>query len=207
MRGKGVCRLNHLVSKRLTPDQVEEIRSRLGQRAADAPFTAVEAAIYTGRSTRTLKRAIDAGIGPRREKNPDATGLGATNRHTRYRKADLDQWRERLVSFATDFHQFDDLALDAPWLVDGEVILGHLMDLEDIETALETLSADAVIFLRLDEALQRTWASADRRRHFQVAFEAICQKTICAADAAAQRDAMEETTGPALGGSRGPLRP
>lgn len=54
-------------------------------RHPDSEMTASEAAIYTGRSTRTLKRAIDAGVGPRREKNPDISGLGATNRHTRYR--------------------------------------------------------------------------------------------------------------------------
>ena len=78
-------------------DQLEETRGRLAQRPPDAAFTAAEAALYTGRSIRTLKRAIDAGVGPRREKNPDVTGKRATNRHTRYRKADLDAWRESLI--------------------------------------------------------------------------------------------------------------
>lgn len=192
---------------RLTTHQLEEVRARLSQRPPDAAFTAAEAAIYTGRSTRTLKRAIDAGLGPRREKNPDISGLGATNRHTRYRKTDLDAWRESLVAFATSFRDFDDLAVDAPWIVEGDRITGHLLDSVDIEAMLEVLAADSVIFLRLDEALRRAWASADRRRLYQETFEAVCRKTTCVADAAAQHDAMDEETGPALGGSKGPLRP
>lgn len=112
-----------------------------------------------------------------------------------------------MIAFATDFRNFDDLAVDAPWVVEGERLAGHLLDLADIEAVLKALSADAVVFLRLDEALRRAWASADRRRLYQETFEAVCQKTICVADAAAQRDALEEGTGPALGGSRGPLRP
>ncbi len=171
--------------RKLTSDQIELVRKRLHDRHPDSEMTVSEAAIYTGRSTRTLKRAIDAGIGPRREKNPDATGLGATNRHTRYRKADLGAWRESLVVFATDFRDFDDLAADAPWVVEGERLAGHLLDLADIEAVLEVLSADAVVFLRLDEALRRVRVSADRRRTYQEAFEAICLDAVrVAADAA-----------------------
>lgn len=195
------------MSERITPDQVEELRSRLAQRPPDAAFTAAEAAIYTGRSTRTLKRAIDAGMGPRREKNPDVTGLGATNRHTRYRKADLDAWRESLVAFATGFRDFDDLAADAPWVTEGDRITGHLLDLADVETVLQALGADTVVFLRLDEALRRVWAPTEARQRYQKAFEAICQEAMRTAVDAAQLNAMEDATGPALGGSRGPLRP
>lgn len=192
---------------RLTTDDLEQVRTRLAQRPPDAAFTAAEAAIYTGRSTRTLKRAIDAGVGPRREKNPDISGLGATNRHTSYRKADLDAWRESLVAFATGFTDFDDLAADAPWVVEGGKVVGHLLDLADIEAVLQALGADAVVFLRLDEALQRAWLAAGTRKAYQEAFEVICQEAIRAAADAGQTDAMEEATGPALGEGRVPFRP
>lgn len=192
---------------KLTGSDLDQVRTRLAHRHPDAAFTAAEAAIYTGRSTRTLKRAIDAGVGPRREKNPDVSGLGATNRHTRYRKADLDAWRESLVAFATDFQSFDDLATDAPWAVDGDRILGHLLDLANIEAVIKAMAADAMIFLRLDEALRRAWVEADRRRPYQEIFEAICREEMRTAADAMQRDAMEQETGPALGAGRRPLRP
>lgn len=194
--------LTQAISKRLSADQIEDVRARLAQRPPDAPFTAAEAAIYTGRSTRTLKRAIDAGVGPKREKNPDVSGLGATNRHTRYRKADLDAWREGLVGFATDFHGFLDLTLDAPWVIEGDCVSGHLLDSADVEAVLEVLAANTVVFLRLDEALLKPWASAKLRLPYQEAFTAICRSATLAADSAAQRDALEEGTMPAEGGSR-----
>lgn len=191
----------------LSVEELERARLLLGQRPPDAVFTAAEAAIYTGRSTRTLKRAIDAGVGPKREKNPDASGLGATNRHTRYRKVDLDQWRESLVAYVTDFRDFDDLAVDAPWVMEEDKLVGHLLQLADVEAMLVALGSESVIFLRLDEALRRAWASADRRRHYQNAFEAICREAMRTAAEAAQQDDMEEETGPAPGGSKGPVRP
>lgn len=58
----------------LTIEDLEQVRNRLAQRQPDAPFTAAEAAIYTGRSTRTLKRAIDAGVGPRQRRTPTSQG-------------------------------------------------------------------------------------------------------------------------------------
>lgn len=191
---------------RLSAAELEQVRARLAQRPPDAAFTAAEAAIYTGRSTRTLKRAIDAGVGPKREKNPDVTGLGATNRHTRYRKAHLDAWRESLVAFATTFREFDDLAADAPWVIGGDKITGHLLDLSDVEAVLQVLGADAVIFLRLDEALARAWAETGMRGGYQEAFERVCRQAMRAAADAAQRDAMEQDTGPALGEGGGSLR-
>lgn len=191
----------------LTLDQLEEVRARLAQRPPDAAFTAAEAAIYTGRSTRTLKRAIDAGVGPRREKNPDVSGLGATNRHTRYRKADLDAWRESLAAFATSFRNFGDLTLDAPWQLKGDRLIGHLMDSADAEAVLQLLSDDAVIFLRIDEALQCDWASQEQRMPYQALFEALCLDAVRKAQAVGEQRAMEQTTEPARGSSRAPLRP
>lgn len=193
--------------KRLSLGQLEEVRTRLAQRPPNAPFTAAEAALYTGRSTRTLKRAIDAGVGPRREKNPDVSGRGATNRHTRYRKADLDTWRESLLGFATDFRKFDDLTVDAPWVVDGDRIIGHLLDLPDVEAVLKVMGEDEVIFLRLDEALLQGWSSVDLRRIYQEEFEAICGQMVRATDAALQRDLMESDTGQLPEKSSPPARP
>lgn len=191
---------------RLGVEQLEEARARLAQRSPDAAFTAAEAAIYTGRSTRTLKRAIDAGVGPRREKNPDVSGLGATNRHTRYRKADLDAWRESLVAFATAFRDFDALAMDAPWVVEGDRIVGHLLDLEGIGALLQALEVDAIVFLRLDEALGREWGSSQARQRYLEMFRAICRTAIKAAEASAQTEEIEISTGAATGEPRDPMR-
>jgi hypothetical protein len=191
----------------LSHEQLEELRARLGRRTPDAELNAVEAAIYTGRSTRTLKRAIDAGVGPRREKNPDSSGQGATNRHTHYRKADLDAWREGLVAFACDYGTFDDLAADAPWVERGGLLVGHLLDLKDINDALEALATNEVIFLRLDEALRRAWVARQLRSIYQEGFASISQATTQELEDAAQQDALEADTGPAAGGSRRPTRP
>lgn len=192
---------------RLGLEQLEEVRARLAQRPPDAAFTAAEAAIYTGRSTRTLKRAIDAGVGPRREKNPDVSGLGATNRHTRYRKADLDAWRESLVAFAIGFRDFGDLTLDAPWVIDGEAIVCHLLDLDDIDNVLEALGSDKVVFLKLHQALWQVWTNAVLRRNYREAFERLCQTAMGMALDAEQRDALEKATAAALGDPSEPMRP
>jgi len=174
---------------------IEELRQRLAQRAADAAFTSAEAAIYTGRSIRTLKRAIDAGVGPKREKNPDVSGLAATNRHTRYRKSDLDAWRESLVSFATDFRSFNDLVADAPWVMDGDRVVGHLLDLDSIEALLEALRDEAVQFLRLEEALALRWQNVELRKRYQAVLSDICFQAIATTKAAIERDAIEDTIG------------
>ena len=191
----------------ITQDQLDEIRARLAQRPPNDPFTSAEAAIYTGRSTRTLKRAIDAGVGPKREKNPDVSGLAATNRHTRYRKAELDAWRDSLVSFATGFRDFDDLAMDAPWVIDHGQIAGHLLDQKDMEAVLRVLAADAVVFLQLDEALGQAWTLTERRQVYQEVFQTICERAVEAATVAGQRAAMQGNTEPAQGESGGPVRP
>lgn len=188
-------------------EQLEEARTRLAQRPPDAVFTAAEAAIYTERSTRTLKRAIDAGMGPPREKNPDISGLGATNRHTRYRKAGLDAWRESLVVFATSFRDFGGLSMDAPWVVEGDRVVGHLLDLASIEAVLHALGEDAVVFLRLDEVLRKKWASLELRGRYQEIFRGACLEEIRELADAGQQEVMERETGPAIGESRGPLRP
>ena len=195
------------INRRLTGDQLEEVRARLSKRAPDAVMTAAEAAIYTGRSIRTLKRAIDAGVGPRREKNPDVSGRGATNRHTRYRKSDLDAWREGLIAFAVDFRDFDDLAMEAPWVADGDRLARHLLDLDGIDAVLEALAAEVVTFLRLDEALTWSWVSGYCRQPYQQAFETICGVAVRAAADAAQRDALEAETGQASAKGRKPIRP
>lgn len=181
----------------LGTEALEQVRAQLAARPADAVFTAAEAAIYTGRSTRTLKRAIDAGVGPRREKNPDISGLGATNRHTRYRKGDLDAWRAGLVGFATGFHGFDELAMDAPWVQEAHRVAGHLLDLTSIEAMLEALANDAVAFLRLDEALGERWASPALRVHYAAQFRQILADTLAGMDAAGERDALDAMTAPA----------
>jgi hypothetical protein len=200
-------RLTQSGYKRLTVDQLDEIRVRLARRPPDAQLNAVEAAIYTGRSTRTLKRAIDAGVGPQREKNPDVSGLGSTNRHTHYRKSDLDHWREGLMTFDGAFRTFEDLLADEPWLIEDGVIAGHLLDLGEIDAAIASLDQELVIFLRLDEALQRPWATRELRQTYQKLFLEIVRGAADAATAAAELDAFEADTGKAAGKSKPPSRP
>lgn len=178
----------------LNSEDLEEVRVRLAQRPADAVFTAAEAAIYTGRSTRTLKRAIDAGVGPKREKNPDVSGLGATNRHTRYRKGDLDAWREGLMGFATSFNTFADLALDAPWLTSEQGIAGHLLDIDSVEAVVDVLADDRVVFLRLDEVLEEVWSDQSLRRTYLVQFLTCVESVVARLNAIEARNSLDAQT-------------
>lgn len=184
-------RLTQVAQKRLSAEQLAEVRRRLEERPEDADFNAVEAAIYVGRSTKTLKRAIDAGVGPARAKNPDASGLYATNRHTRYRKGDLDAWRSSLISFAVAFKRFDDLTLDAPWIVTNEgKIRGHILDSESIDAVLRALSDEAVVFAPLTEALREAWANMAARRAYEAAFGELVEQERAAIKAAGDRDEL-----------------
>lgn len=184
-------RLTQIAQKRLTADQLAEVRRRLEERPEDADFNAVEAAIYVGRSTKTLKRAIDAGVGPARAKNPDASGLYATNRHTRYRKGDLDAWRSSLISFAVAFKRFDDLTLDAPWIVTSEgKIRGHILDAESIDAVLRALSDEAVVFAPINEALREAWANMPARRVYEGVVDDLWALERAAIKAAGERDEL-----------------
>lgn len=189
-------RLTQVAQKRLTAEQLAEVRRRLEDRPENADFNAVEAAIYVGRSTKTLKRAIDAGVGPARAKNPDASGLYATNRHTRYRKGDLDAWRSSLISFAVAFKRFDDLTLDAPWIVTNEgKIRGHILDAESIDVVLRTLSDEAVVFAPLNEALREAWANLAARMAYEAVFDELVGHERAAIRAARERDALHSEFG------------
>lgn len=189
-------RLTQVAQKRLTADQLAEVRRRLEERPEDADFNAVEAAIYVGRSTKTLKRAIDAGVGPARAKNPDATGLHATNRHTRYRKGDLDAWRSSLISFVIAFKRFDDLTLDAPWIVTNEgKIRGHILDAESIDAVLRALSDEAVVFAPINEVLREAWANLAARMAYEAIFDELVGYERAAIKAARERDALHSEFG------------
>jgi hypothetical protein len=118
------------------------------------------------------------------------------------RRVDLDQWREGLVCFATVFWDFDEPAADAPCLVENDRILGHLMDLEDIEAVLRALGADNVVFLRLDEALRLSWVGAALRASYQEVFERICLQALSDA-AAAERSDASRAEGASDGENRG----
>ncbi|WP_313244652.1 hypothetical protein [Stenotrophomonas rhizophila] len=184
-------RLTQVAQKRLTAEQLAEVRRRLEDRPENADFNAVEAAIYVGRSTKTLKRAIDAGVGPARAKNPDASGLFATNRHTRYRKGDLDAWRSSLISFAVAFKRFDDLTLDAPWIVTNEGKLwGHILDAESVDAVLRALSEEAVVFAPLNEALREAWSNMPARRAYEAVFNDLVEHARVAIKAAGERDEL-----------------
>ncbi|QHB70620.1 hypothetical protein [Stenotrophomonas sp. 364] len=184
-------RLTQVAQKRLTADQLAEVRRRLEERPENADFNAVEAAIYVGRSTKTLKRAIDAGVGPARAKNPDASGLYATNRHTRYRKGDLDAWRSSLIGFAVEFKRFDDLTSDAPWIVTSEgKIWGHLWDAESVDDVLRALSEEAVVLVPLHEALREAWSNMPARRAYEAVFDDLVEHECAAIKAAGQRDEL-----------------
>ena len=190
-------RLTQGAAKRLTAEQVEVIRRRLHDRRPTDELTAAEAAIYCGQSIRTIKRAIDADKGPHRLKNPDSTGSGAVNRHTRYIKSELDAWRASLRSFDAitgRFNAFDDLVREEPWVMVGGAVAGHLFDLCDIEDALRVLASGDVDFLRLDEALDGPWTDAQTRKLYWAAFTQSIEAKADAIRAAADRDELARLT-------------
>ncbi|KGM52275.1 hypothetical protein N792_03960 [Lysobacter concretionis Ko07 = DSM 16239] len=180
--------------ERLTSEQLEVVRRRLHQREADDDFNSVEAAIYTGVSVRTIKRAIDAGKGPERGKTPNTTGSNAVNQHTRYRKVDLDAWRANNRSFDTftgAFNAFDDLVVDEPWIMAGNRVVGHLFDVGDIDDLMAILASGEVEFLRLDEALRERWIDISLRSSYRAKLASIMETTLADVQSAADRDALD----------------
>jgi len=187
-------RLTKAAVRDMNSHQIEEIRARLSRRGADADFNAAEAAIYLGRSERTLKRAIDAGVGPKREKNPDATGKGAVNRHTHYPKHELDRWRVGLYGFASNFPSsfgdFESLTEDQPWVVADSRVFCHLMDAGDIDEIMEILAEGQVEFYRLEEALLERWAALSLRKIYQDQFNTVIERSVDAIVSAEQKDTL-----------------
>lgn len=72
-------------------------------------------------------------------------------------------------------------------MVEGERVVGRLLDLESVEVMLQALADDAIVFLRLNEALRRSWVSLDTRRIYQKAFETICREAMREVAGAGQR--------------------
>lgn len=195
-------RLTQEAYKRLGSGQLEDIRRRLHDRSPEDDLTAIEAAIYCGLSTRTIKRAIDAGIGPDRQKNPDVTGSGAVNRHTKFRKAELDAWKKSCTtfeSFSGKFSGFEDLANDEPWVMDGSKVAGHLMDVGDIDDVMAVLKSGEVEFFRIDEALRARWVSFPMRKLYAKEFRAAVERAQAEIQSAGERDVLESETGATSG--------
>ena len=191
-------RLTRTSASALSSQHIEEVRARLSRRPADALFNAVEAAIYLGRSVRTLKRAIDAGLGPTRQKNPDVSGKGAVNRHTHYRKSDLDQWAATLYGFGSVFSgrfpDFDALTHDQPWVVGEGRMFCHLLDAGDVDQVMELLQEGMVEFLRLEEALLEPWAMVELRRIYQEQFTAVLERSLDSVLSAEEKDVLLRET-------------
>jgi len=172
-------RLTAAAAKRLSAEDRNRIRDELSKAPPDRVFNATEMSIYVDRSIRTIKRAIDAGVGPNRQKNPstNAQPWKNTNQHTKFRKGDLDIWMSRITSFESAwtgaFRAFDDVVRDEPWIVIEGTVHGHLLDAGDIALALDVLEEELVEFLRIDEALARRWVAGSARRPYQDAFLSI----------------------------------
>lgn len=183
--------------KRLGTAQLEEIRRRLHDRHPDDELTSIEAAIYCGVSVRTIKRAIDAGKGPDRRKNVDATGNHAVNRHVRFPKRGLDAWKKSMAAFETisgQFNSFDDLVIDEPWVMDGDKIDGHLFDVGDIDAVMTMLAEGDIEFYRLDEALRQRWSSISLRKIYEVQFRKVVEFTQDEIEIASARDVQDVET-------------
>lgn len=204
------ARLTKAAAADMDAMQLEHVRELLARRSPDVDFSAVEAAIYTGRSERTIKRAIDAGVGPRRQKNPDASGKFAVNRHTRFKKRDLDLWRASLYEFApafgARFDTFASLTQDQPWLMAQGRVFCHLGHAGDPVQILQMLEEELVVFYRLEEMLMQPWASTTIRSIYQDAFFAIFDRVRDEIQAAADRDRLDaDIVKAALVGKRNPL--
>lgn len=191
-------RLTQKAAKRLTAEQMEEVRNRLSKAPPGRIFNSTEAAIYTRRSLRTIKRAIDAGVGPERQKGKSLTGSLAVNQHTLFAREALDVWMGSITSFETvatgAFYRMDDLVREEPWIIRQGVIHGHLFDAGDIEAVLALLEAGEVEFLRLDEALAGQWVSVDARTPYHEALLSVLDGAKGMAESAMQRDLLAAAT-------------
>lgn len=202
------ARLTAAAAQRLSAEDLDTVRDRLSKAPADRVFNAAETAIYTGRSVRTIKRAIDAGLGPRRQKNPSTNSQPwrTTNQHTRYRKGDLDDWMRGITSFESawsgSFRDFDDAVRDEPWIVLAGTIHGHILDAGDMDLVLDLMDAEMIEFLRIDEALAQRWASASARNPYQQAFLSILEQARSIASSVDDGAFIDNETGEAEGDSR-----
>lgn len=195
--GEIPARITHADHKRLTAEQLETVRRRLRERHPEDDLTAPEAAIYLSISVRTITRAIDAGHGPTRGKNPGKPGSAALNRHSRYRKSDLDNWRSRNFSFepaSGRFATFEDLTRDEPWIFEGERVVGHLLDAASAEEVLDIIAQVDVRYLRLDEALTERWKAVGARRVYQALFMGTMEAAIGDVQSATERDQIDTDT-------------
>lgn len=201
------------IPKRLTKKAIEgmdsrayeEVKARLARRSPDVVFNSVEAAIYCGRSARTMKRLLDAGLGPVPQKNPDITGKGATNQHLHFRKSVLDAWLVMgfTSAFSNRFSNFESLTEDQPWVVAEGRVFCHLMDVGDVDEIMEILATGLVEFYRLDEALLGRWAALNLREIYQDHFKAVIERTFDDIASAEQKDALLlETAGVSKSGVR-----
>jgi len=201
-------RLTQRAAAGLDSRMYEELKSRLARRQPDTVFNSVEAAIYTGRSARTLKRLLDAGLGPVPDKNPDITGKGATNQHLRYRKSVLDAWMIQgfTTAFSSRFSSFDALTEEQPWVFAEGRVFCHLLDFQDTDALVGLLGQEEVEFWRLDEVLLERWATPQLRALYQVAFSEVLEAVQADISSAVERGQIEGETGPALAQSaRKPL--
>lgn len=201
------ARLTASAAKRLSAEEMDTVRNRLSKAPPERVFNPAEAAIYTRRSVRTIKRAIDAGVGPKRQKNPSTNPQPwrTTNQHTSYRKGELDDWMTGITSFSQEwagsFRNFDDVVRDEPWIVVDGRIHGHLLDAGDIDLVLDLLEAELIEFLRLDEVLARLWQSAHARKPYQDAFRSILRLAENLAESAADAEEIGDKTIAASGQS------
>lgn len=202
------ARLTAAAAKRLTAEERSKIKDELANASPDRVFNAIEASIYVDRSVRTIKRAIDAGVGPSRQKNPSTNPQPwkTTNQHTKFRKSELDVWMSGITHFESSwtgsFRDFDDVIRDEPWIVIDNVVHGHLLDAGDIALVLDLMDEELIEFLRIDEALAQRWITASARKPYQDAFLAILRQ---AENLTASTNGAVEiggVTGDASGGSR-----
>ena len=201
-------RLTQRAAAGLDSRAYEEVKARLARRQPDAIFNSVEAALYTGRSARTLKRLLDAGLGPVPNKNPDITGKGATNQHLHYRKSVLDAWLVCgfTTAFSSRFSSFETLTADQPWVFAEGRAFCHLLDVENLDALMDLLAQGEVEFWRLDQVLQERWATPKLRVLYQDAFERVLEATQDDISSAAKRDQIEGETAQARAQStRNPL--
>jgi hypothetical protein len=103
-----------------------------------------------------------------------------------------------ITSFAQEWtgwcREFGDVVCDEPWIVIDGRIHGHLLDAGDIEIVLDLLEAELIEFLRIDEALARSWKSTQARNPYEGAFLSILRQSENLVRSAAEADEIGGNT-------------
>ena len=145
------------MKKPLTKDEKAQLRAKLcaqvAQLGPDDRISTAQTAAVLDRTTKTLERWRELGMGPECDPPEVPKGVKQTTQHFKYRKSVVVAYRGGgSMGFAVAWE---------PWAMDSRGRLqGLAYDFLDFDALLEGMASDTVLIASIEEALQEPWVSA-----------------------------------------------